>query len=241
MRRADVVVEKAVDEHQRAAQRGCIAQQRVALVDLGVLVGMAEEAFLPVGVVEPRVGGGGAGDRGVEDVGPAQHGEGRRGSRRRTSLGYLPGTGPGRGGWCAPSGDPGPGYRDRRPPRPRSPGRRTIAGPGTRCARRAPAGHRGRRTGAQHRELPVAGPVAGGQHPPPYAAGARPLTVTRVPGRSKLRRGAHQYPRWRLIDSAATCSGQPVPHQRTCRIDVQSVAEVCVGRCRSGSSKPLGA
>ncbi len=71
----DVVVGQAVDQQQRAGQPIGERQQRVGVVDVGLLAGIAEVALGVVRVVETPLGDRRAGDGGVEDVGPAQHGE----------------------------------------------------------------------------------------------------------------------------------------------------------------------
>ena len=138
-------------------------QQRVGVVDVGLLVGVAEVALGVVGVVEAPLGDRRAGDGGVEDVGPAQHGERGEvaaeappadgdavevehavllgGVRAAPRSGRRARASPGRGGPPAPTRRRVPGCRARRRRRRRTPGRRTTATSGGRCApaRRAAA------------------------------------------------------------------------------------------------------
>ena len=72
----DVVVGEAVDQEQRPGQLTGQGEQRAGVVGVGLLGGIAEVALGVVGVVEPPLGHRCAGDGGVEDVGPPEHGEG---------------------------------------------------------------------------------------------------------------------------------------------------------------------
>ena len=74
----DVVVGEAVDEQQRTGQPVGQRQQRAGVVHVGLLVRIAEVPLGVVRVVQPPLGDRSAGDGGVEDVGPAQHGERRQ-------------------------------------------------------------------------------------------------------------------------------------------------------------------
>ena len=71
----DVVVGEPVDQQQRPGQVGGERQQRVGVVALGLIGRVAEVALGVVGVVQTPLGHRRAGDRGVEHVGSAQHGE----------------------------------------------------------------------------------------------------------------------------------------------------------------------
>ena len=73
----DVVVGEPVDQQERAREIGGERDQRARVVAGVVVVGMPQVALGVVRVVEPPVGHRRAGDRGVEHVGPAQHGERR--------------------------------------------------------------------------------------------------------------------------------------------------------------------
>ncbi len=72
-----IVVREAVDEQQRAAQQVSVSDQRRACVVLRLLVRVAQVPLLPMSVVEPLIGGRGAGDGRVEDIGTVEYG-GRR-------------------------------------------------------------------------------------------------------------------------------------------------------------------
>jgi hypothetical protein len=73
--RDDVVVREPVNDHQRTLQRGCQWDQRVAVVDVGLRVGVAEIALGVARVVEAPLGHGRAGDGRVEHVGTAEYGK----------------------------------------------------------------------------------------------------------------------------------------------------------------------
>ena len=72
-------------------------QQRAGVVDVGPCVRVAEVALGVVGVVEPPLGDRRAGDGGVEDVGPAQHGERGEVAAEAPAADGRPGRGRARG------------------------------------------------------------------------------------------------------------------------------------------------
>lgn len=65
---------EAMDEKDRTLERPRLVEERIAPVDLGLLLGMAKIPLRVVGVVEALVGGGSADDGRVEHLWLAQHG-----------------------------------------------------------------------------------------------------------------------------------------------------------------------